>query len=136
MGRVTLLQFCIDPRKVLNFYTRFRMLVWWVATALPGILAIDPTPHLQVGSTWPDDVIPDEFCLPYDGSKVPDCSQYVDPEHYIPYYHEHSSNCSRFWECGPGFETCLSECFPCPSPPLGDGECQDQNGQWHWAAFF
>ena len=48
--------------------------------------------YFQVRSTWPDDVIPGEYCLPYDGSKVPDCTQYVDPDNYIPYYHEHSSS--------------------------------------------
>ena len=48
--------------------------------------------YFQAGSTWPTDVVPGNDCLPYDGSKVPDCTQFVDPDHYIPYYHEHSSS--------------------------------------------
>ena len=48
--------------------------------------------YFQAGSTWPTDVVPGDDCLPYDGSKVPDCTQFVDPDHYIPYYHEHSSS--------------------------------------------
>ena len=47
---------------------------------------------VQVRSTWPDGIFPGENCLPYDGSKVPDCSEYIDPNHYIPYYHEHSQS--------------------------------------------
>ena len=35
---------------------------------------------------------PGQECLPYDGSVVPDCSQYVDPVTKQPYYHEHSSS--------------------------------------------
>ena len=50
------------------------------------------TDQPQVYSTWPDDIYPGENCLPYDGSKVPDCSEYIDPNHYIPYYHEHSQS--------------------------------------------
>ena len=93
--------------------------------------------YFQAGSTWCDgcsDNNPGNFCLPYDGSEVPDCSLYVDPDHYLPYYHQHSASeipfcnaaaksqyvnsnpdCSRLWECGPApaFETCLMECSPC-----------------------
>merc|ERR1712126_584807 len=63
-------------------------------------------------------------CLPYDGSVVPDCSKYIDPVTKEPYYKEHSSNCSRFWECGPGGETCLFECAACggPSNPMCHGQ--------------
>ena len=35
---------------------------------------------------------PDEGCLPYDGSVVPDCSKFVDPVTKCPYYHEHSTS--------------------------------------------
>jgi len=77
---------------------------------------------------------PGQECLPYDGSVVPDCSAYVNPVTKEPYYKEHSSNCSRFWECGPPdnqgrYETCLFECAPCggPSNPM----CKDQ-----WALTF
>ena len=49
----------------------------------------------QVRSTWPEGIFPGEECLPYDGSKVPDCSEYIDPNHYVPYYHEHSA--SKNW---------------------------------------
>jgi len=68
---------------------------------------------------------PGQDCLPYDDSVVPDCSKYIDPVTKEPYYHTHSKNCSRFWECGPGGETCLFECAHCggPSNPM----C---NGQW------
>ena len=48
------------------------------------------TKNIKVRSTWPGDIFPGENCLPYDGSKVPDCSEYVKPPHFEPYYHEHS----------------------------------------------
>merc|ERR1712212_116857 len=124
-------------------YTRLSMLVWLIATALSGIIASDPTVHPEAGSTWCDGCgfTPGYFCLPYDGSKVPDCSQYIDPDRYIPYYHQHSSNCSRFWECGPApaFEVCLSECQSCCGnrpPEECFGACQDQSGQFYQANFF
>ena len=96
---------------------------------------------------WCDGFPPANLCLDYDGSKIPDCTQFVDPENYIPYYHQHSSSeicnqseqsdnmlippdCSRFWECGPAFEACLSECSSC------FGECQDRNGQFYQANIF
>ena len=109
--------------------------------------------NVQVRSTWPTTNIPGEDCLPYDGSEVPDCSEYIDPDHYLPYYHEHSqsknpsprtiphpfhhSDCSRFWECGP-YKTCLFECASCPLldfPGGADGECNymcegPQGFQW------
>ena len=54
-------------------------------------LSITKKKTSKVRSTWPEDIIDDEGnCLPYDGSKVPDCSEYIDPDHYVPYYHEHS----------------------------------------------
>jgi len=56
---------------------------------------------------------PGEECFPYDGSVVPDCTLFIDPNIKQPYYHEHSTNCSRFWECGPDGETCLVECAHC-----------------------
>jgi len=66
---------------------------------------------------------PGEDCLPYDGSVVPDCRLYVDPILKQPYYKEHSTNCSRFWECGPDYEKCLFEC-----PHCGD----ESNQQCHY----
>ena len=48
--------------------------------------------HVQVRSTWPPTIFPVDDCLPYDGSEVPDCSEYIDPNHYVPYYHEHSAS--------------------------------------------
>ena len=80
-------------------------------------------------------------CLPYDGSVVPNCAEFVDPVTKQPYYHEHSNSelisfninisknfefldCSRFWECGPDGETCLFECAPCG---VDNPMC---NGQW------
>ena len=85
------------------------MLSLWMATAFSGaVLAFNPTPHPQVGwrwtqqtkqawkfqvrSTWPNGIYPGENCLAYDGSKVPDCTEYIDVENYIPYYHEHSQS--------------------------------------------
>jgi len=70
---------------------------------------------------------PGRECLPYDGSVVPDCSKYVDPVTKQPYYHEHSSNCSRFWECGPNYETCLFECANCQHSENENPQCA---GQW------
>ena len=54
------------------------MLPWFVTIAFSGILAIDHTPPY-----------PDDYCLPYDGSDVPDCTF---PDHYLPHYHQHSSS--------------------------------------------
>jgi len=78
----------------------------------------------QMRSTWPPWARPGTNCLEYDGSKVPDCRLFVDPSIGEPYYHPHSSNCSRFWECGPDYESCLFECAHCggSSNPL----CNDQ----------
>ena len=45
--------------------------------------------------TTPDYTVtynPDQYCLPYDGSVVPDCSKFVDPITKWPYYHEHSTS--------------------------------------------
>ena len=71
------------------------MLVLAVALAL-GLEVVSclpqPTPHPEMRSTWPDNIFPGEECLPYDGSKVPDCSKFVDPVLKQPYYHEHSSS--------------------------------------------
>ena len=38
------------------------------------------------------DVILGDNCISDDGSKVPDCALYIDPDHYVPYYVEHSSS--------------------------------------------
>lgn len=70
---------------------------------------------------------PGQNCLPYDGSVVPDCSKFVDPITKQPYYHEHSTNCSRFWECGPEGETCLVECANCQHEENGNAQCE---GRW------
>lgn len=74
-------------------------------------------------SDWPDGIFTGEDCLTYDGSRVPDCSDFIDPQIKQPYYHPHSENCSRFWECGPNLETCLFECASCPE---GVQQCQGQ----------
>merc|ERR1711971_1515443 len=60
----------------------------------------------------------------------------------IPYYHEHSQNCSRFWERGPAYETCLFECAACPCLGLGGPGSDDCNFQcegkqgYQWANTF
>jgi len=77
----------------------------------------------QFRSTWPPWARPGEECLEYDGSKVPDCRDFIDPQIKQPFYHYHSSNCSRFWECGPSYEACLFECAHCPYP---DPMCKGQ----------
>ena len=46
----------------------------------------------QMRSTWPPWARPGINCLEYDGSKVPDCKQFVDPTIREPYYHPHSSS--------------------------------------------
>jgi len=91
-----------------------------------GILFIEGI--LATYTDWPDWARPGEDCLPFDGSRVPDCKMFVDPILKQPYYHPHSSNCSRFWECGPELETCLFECASCGKP---DPMCNDQ-----WALTF
>jgi len=94
---------------------------------LLGIFFLDGTLG-QMRSTWPSDLHPGEDCLTYDGSKVPDCRLFIDPEIKEPYYHPHNTNCSRFWECGPDYEACLFECAPCGKDnPM----CNDQ-----WALTF
>lgn len=35
---------------------------------------------------------PEPYCLPYDGSVVPDCKKYVDPIAKKPYYKEHATS--------------------------------------------
>ena len=44
----------------------------------------------QIRSTWPPDVDPDPNCLDYDGSKVPDCREYIDGVTKQPVFIEHS----------------------------------------------
>ena len=72
-----------------------------VTLALLGLGGVSclpqPTPHPEMRSTWPDNIFPGEECLPYDGSKVPDCSKFVDPVLKQPYYHEHSSSKARLF---------------------------------------
>jgi len=80
----------------------------------------------QQRSTWPPDISPGEECLPYDGSKVPDCREFVNPITKEPYYHPHSWNCSRFWECGPTYETCLFECAHCNNEAMDNPLCKGQ----------
>ena len=85
--------------------------------------------------------IPD-FCLPYDGSVVPDCKKFGDPISKRPYFHEHSTSkiplyenlplffyadCSRFWECGPNGESCLLECANCQHAIGENANCA---GRW------
>jgi len=67
---------------------------------------------------WPDWARPGEECEPYDGSCVPNCKYFIDPALKQPYYHQHSSDCSKFWECGPELETCLFQCPLCGDSPL------------------
>jgi len=74
---------------------------------------------------------PGRDCLPWDGSVVPDCTEFVNPDTEWPFYHEHSSNCSRFWECGPRVETCLFECAGCQTEIGQIAMCNDQ-----WALTF
>ena len=46
----------------------------------------------QMRSTWPPWAHPGEECLTYDGSRVPDCKQFIDPEIKEPYYHPHNTS--------------------------------------------
>ena len=106
----------------------------------------EPTTTTDHTVTW----LPDP-CLPYDGSEVPDCSEYLDPiTMWRPSYVQHSysnendfmfinsdasqiscSDCSRYWECGPEGETCLMECAMCQRE-IGEVEmCEDR-----WALTF
>ena len=65
-----------------------------LALAVLGVSCLSqPTPHPETRSTWPEDFIPGEDCLPYDGSKVPDCRDFIgDTLIRRPYYHEHFSS--------------------------------------------
>ena len=53
----------------------------------------------QIRSTWPPDVIPDPNCLDYDGSKVPDCTEYIDQANNQPVFIEHSFSKIKFLYC-------------------------------------
>ena len=52
-------------------------------------------------------------------------------------------DCSRFWECGPAYETCLFECAACPclqfpeqeNDPQCNFQCEGKDG-WQWANTF
>ena len=52
-------------------------------------------------------------------------------------------DCSRFWECGPNYETCLFECASCAclqfpeqeNDPQCDFQCKGKDG-WQWALTF
>ena len=62
------------------------------------------------------------------------CSQYLTFCH---------SDCSRFWECGPAYETCLFECASCPCLQFPGGvddpecnyQCEGEQG-FQWALTF
>ena len=58
---------------------------------LLGIFFLDGTLG-QMRSTWPPWAHPGEECLTYDGSRVPDCRQFIDPEIKEPYYHPHNTS--------------------------------------------
>ena len=49
----------------------------------------------QLRSTWPTWAGPGDCGLEYDGSKVPDCGDFLDPVSKQPYYHQHSSSKRR-----------------------------------------
>jgi len=76
------------------------------------LLSLYPVMGELMMSTWPPDIAPDPTCLPYDGSKVPDCSDYLGSRG-DPVFIEHSFNCSRFWVCEPTNSPCLEECPSC-----------------------
>merc|ERR1711872_290584 len=80
---------------------------------------------LELGHTWPPWAEECEDGLPFDGSIVPDCREYVD-DHWDaePHFLKHETNCSRYWSCGPTYQTCLYECERCWDNPMW---C---NGQW------
>ena len=53
------------------------------------LLSLYPVMGELMMSTWPPDIAPDPTCLPYDGSKVPDCSDYLGSRG-DPVFIEHS----------------------------------------------
>merc|ERR1712241_198219 len=101
-----------------------KMIQWTVFLIMLSMFSCQATTLMDTTTTdwwiWTDW----DPCLPDDGSAVPDCSKYIDPDLKQPAYLEHAYNCSRYWECGPGGETCLFECAPCG---IDNPMC---NGQW------
>jgi hypothetical protein len=67
------------------------LLVVALAVGLRGASG-QTTAGWEVQSTWPDDIYPGFECLPYDGTKVPDCKEYVTPGTGESYFHEHSQS--------------------------------------------
>ena len=55
-------------------------------------------PTGQVRHTWPPWVEPCEDGLPFDGSIVPDCRLYVDPDKPEPHFLEHSTSKGKILE--------------------------------------
>jgi len=108
---------------LIHFYKR--MMTSPLTLYVLGSLAIAARCQ-EMRSTWPPQFNPGEECLAYDGSKVPDCTEFIDPVLKEPYYHPHSFNCSRFWECGPTYETCLFECAHCNNEAMDNPLCKGQ----------
>jgi len=109
---------------LIHFYKRMKIII---CLALLGTFFLGDTYGQEMRSTWPPIFHPGEECLAYDGSKVPDCREFIDPGTLEPYYHPHSFNCSRFWECGPTYEVCLFECANCQKVLDTNPLCK---GQW------
>ena len=51
-----------------------------------------PSKTTQASTTSTVTYNPGEECLPYDGSRVPDCREFIDPLAKEPYYHYHSTS--------------------------------------------
>jgi len=70
-------------------------------------------------------------CTPYDGSRLPDCTQFDGQVNTTSFYHVHEWDCGMFWECGPdnhglGPTLCLFQCAECIQDPnrCPDGRLQ------------
>jgi hypothetical protein len=81
-----------------------------------------PGTWLPEGADWTSCAEPG---VPYDGSKVPDCSAFHGQVNTTSFFHVHEYDCGLYWVCSPE-GPCLMQCAACNTNPTNcpDGRLQ------------
>ena len=81
-----------------------------------------PGTWLPEGADWTSCAEPG---VPYDGSKVPDCSAFHGQVNTTSFFHVHEYDCGLYWMCSPE-GPCLMQCAACNKNPstCPDGRLQ------------
>jgi len=120
---------CLGASIMLGWLLTLTLLATMAAPAIAA--SYEPT---CLAAAWlPKDTVPEpqEDCLDWDNSRVPDCSKFSGQVNTTSFYHVHEYDCGLFWECGPKNEqgehtVCLFECGACHVSPdrCPDGRLQ------------